>query len=231
MFLNLEGKQFSKSRGVVIDSREIVEQFGNDVVRFYLCHIMPEKNDSSFTWEDFQQKVNSILIGTYGNYIHRVLSIASKVTTPLTNEEELQPETIDAIQTSAQKVYVNLENASFKEYLEALMGLASYGNKRFDSQKVWELKDQPDRIAHELTQHYAIIVSLGILAEPLLLEGVEALWKQLGLNKPSQWPHIDSFAVDVRERVQQGTWPHTPIPLYKRVEDEDLPMRKSLPKS
>jgi methionyl-tRNA synthetase len=69
MFLDFDKKKFSKSRGVIVDIKEIVEKFGNDRVRFYLTFIMPELKDSSFIWLDFQKKVNGILVANLGNFI------------------------------------------------------------------------------------------------------------------------------------------------------------------
>jgi methionyl-tRNA synthetase len=73
-FLNLEGQKFSKSRGIYIDSTELVEKYGLDAVRFYLASIMPENADANWKWEDFQGSVNSELNGNIGNFIHRTLS-------------------------------------------------------------------------------------------------------------------------------------------------------------
>src|SRR3990167_911865 len=50
MFLNLDGVQFSKSKGITLRIEDIVNHYGNDPVRFYLTAIMPEVSDSSFEW-------------------------------------------------------------------------------------------------------------------------------------------------------------------------------------
>ncbi|MDQ3239615.1 MAG: methionine--tRNA ligase, partial [bacterium] len=74
-FLNIGGQKFSKSRGVSIDSADFINSFGADAMRFYLCSIMPESHDSNFTWEDFLQKNNDLLVAQIGNYLNRTLSI------------------------------------------------------------------------------------------------------------------------------------------------------------
>ena len=59
-YLNLKGKQFSKSSGWYVDVEEAYNQFGSDTLRYYLTSIAPETSDSSFTWKGFQAKVNGM---------------------------------------------------------------------------------------------------------------------------------------------------------------------------
>ena len=56
---------------------------------------MPENSDTSFSWKDFFEKNNSLLVGHFGNYIHRTLSlykgenIGSKVSETIINQCEV----------------------------------------------------------------------------------------------------------------------------------------------
>ena len=45
---------------------------------------MPETHDTDFRWEDFVERTNNELIGTYGNFVHRVMTLTHR----LTNEGE-----------------------------------------------------------------------------------------------------------------------------------------------
>ena len=77
-YLTLKGEQFSKSRGVGIWVPEILKRFDPDVIRYYLSINMPENKDADWTWNDFVSKNNDELLGTYGNFIHRVITFTSK---------------------------------------------------------------------------------------------------------------------------------------------------------
>jgi methionyl-tRNA synthetase len=72
-FLNLEGKKFSKSKGITISNIYMVDTYGLDQTRFYLAAISPENNDANFTWKDFQQKTNDVLNSNFGNLVNRIL--------------------------------------------------------------------------------------------------------------------------------------------------------------
>jgi len=49
-----------------------------DVWRFYIYYNRPESADALFTWSDFQEKVNSELIGNLGNLVNRSLTFVSR---------------------------------------------------------------------------------------------------------------------------------------------------------
>jgi methionyl-tRNA synthetase len=77
-FLNLDGKQFSKSRGISIAVHDVLDRFDADAVRYYLAINMPEQRDADWKWDDFFAKVNDELVGTFGNLVHRILSFTAK---------------------------------------------------------------------------------------------------------------------------------------------------------
>src|SRR3990167_6407566 len=73
-FLNLEGKKFSKSTGWYIDLAEFLTRYPAEVVRYTLAANAPEAQDAEFTFKDFQMRVNTELVGKFGNFIHRTLT-------------------------------------------------------------------------------------------------------------------------------------------------------------
>lgn len=78
-YVNLEGKQFSKSKGWYVDAEEAINLFGADALRFYLTSLIPETSDSSFTWKGLESKINSELANNLGNFVNRAMKfLASK---------------------------------------------------------------------------------------------------------------------------------------------------------
>lgn len=194
MFLNLEGKQFSKSRGVSINARDFVTKYGNDAMRFYLTLTMPETKDSSFYWSDFEEKINGVLVANLGNFIHRVLSIGSKVDASTLNSE-LWDDVKDEIQKAFSDANRYLEKCEFRNYLETILKLSSYGNGIVDREKLWELKNTNEtRFNEVLKQLYTIIISLGYLVNPLLFEASDKLFTMLSLPLVEKWIDVNDLA-------------------------------------
>ena len=78
-YLNYEDGKFSKSRGIGVFGTDVIESgIPADAWRFYIFYNRPEKQDFQFTWKDFQEKMNSELIGNLGNLVNRTLLFVTK---------------------------------------------------------------------------------------------------------------------------------------------------------
>ena len=78
-YLNYEGGKFSKSRGIGIFGNDVQETgIPADVWRFYMFYNRPEKQDFTFTWKDFQEKINKELIGNLSNLVNRTLTFVKR---------------------------------------------------------------------------------------------------------------------------------------------------------
>lgn len=64
----LEGKEMSKSKGIVVSPQEAIEKYGRDILRFYILSKDPSE-DWSFRWDEMDEKLEfmNILWNTY-NY-------------------------------------------------------------------------------------------------------------------------------------------------------------------
>ncbi|OGC39024.1 methionine--tRNA ligase, partial [candidate division WWE3 bacterium RBG_13_37_7] len=170
MFFHLEGEKFSKSRGVTIEIKDLVEKYGNDRVRFYITLVMPETRDSSFSWSDFKEKINGVLVANIGNFIHRALSVGYNNGFNV-SADKIFPEVLAEVKSSFSTARNYLEKCEFRNYLEVILKLAGFGNKLCDEEKIWELaKKDTTRFGAVMTNLYFIIGSLGYLFAPLMPE-------------------------------------------------------------
>lgn len=219
MFLNFDGKQFSKSRGVSISIEDIVTQYGNDPVRFYLTLIMPEYKDSSFNWSEFKAKNNEILVANLGNLIHRTLSIGKETDIKKIIDNQVLDETSKQIEDTFKKSRESLDKCEFRSYLDSILKLSGYANKYFDYEKLWILKkENPERFSLVIKQLYLIILSLGILSSPLMPETSEKIFSLFGLKYDASWPdkreqihYVDNLLSESHPSIQ-------PVPIFKKIE-------------
>ncbi|MGZ4535913.1 MAG: methionine--tRNA ligase, partial [Nocardioidaceae bacterium] len=77
-YLTLEGKQFCTSRGYVIYVRDVLERYGPDAIRYFICAAGPESQDANFTWAEFVQRNNSELVAGWGNLVNRTAAMIAK---------------------------------------------------------------------------------------------------------------------------------------------------------
>ena len=78
-YLMLAGGQFSKSRKHAVWLPSFLERYDPDTLRYYLSINMPENHDTDFNWPDFVEKINSELTAAYGNFVHRILTLGSRL--------------------------------------------------------------------------------------------------------------------------------------------------------
>lgn len=136
-YLNYEGDKFSKSRnyGIFCDVA-MTTGISPDIWRYYLLSIRPETNDANFSWDDFARKVNEFA-DTVGNFVHRILTFRQKHFPNIT--ESLDSITIFDVLQICEDYKRAMTNVELREGLQIILRLASYGNERINSRKIWTL--------------------------------------------------------------------------------------------
>jgi methionyl-tRNA synthetase len=221
-FLNLEGKQFSKSEGWTIDLQDFLSQFTADQIRYVLAANAPENQDSEFTWRDFQTRCNSELLGKFGNFANRVLVFLQNQ-----NEGRLPKEAPDAtflqeIRSKVSEVQNAYQGFHLRKAAALVMELAQLGNVYFDAQKPWTLAKNPEtrpQMEQVLTGCLECLKLLALSSFPIIPVIAQKLWEFLG-NQTSlakeQWPYLVENLLSSKEPLPK------PDILFKRVEDEQI---------
>jgi methionyl-tRNA synthetase len=75
-FMTLNNAQFSKSRQRAVWLPDLLAQYDPDAIRYAITAVLPESDDSDFSWTDFGRRINDELIAAWGNLAHRVLTFA-----------------------------------------------------------------------------------------------------------------------------------------------------------
>ncbi|HVL48625.1 MAG TPA: methionine--tRNA ligase [Candidatus Thermoplasmatota archaeon] len=228
-YLNFAGAKFSKSRGVLIEVKDVVPKFQADAVRYYLTVNMPEGRDASWTWDDFQAKVNDELLGTYGNLVNRVLSFTRKHHAAVPGAGALEASDramVDAIAATHATVTAHLAGCEFKKALREVMALAQKGNQYVDETAPWKLaKTDPARLATVLHVQLRLVRALAVLTAPFLPASASTVWTTLGERGDVKNARWDDALADIPAGQALGT----PAPLFRRIETTDLPTEESKP--
>lgn len=221
MYLDYEGKKFSKSRGVVVKIEDIIQKYGNDPVRFYLAKIMPETKDASFSWRDFFEVNNAILVGNVGNFIHRTLSIAQQADISAVSPLPLNDTVVRTISTTFTEARKSLDQYQFKAYLEVVLKLSTFGNQYVNNVKLWELK-KTDQVQFytALKNLYAVIIALGYLLAPLLPLSSEKLFALLKIDCPTMWPNQDDEINAIERLISEIDSSSVIAPLFTQIQEE-----------
>lgn len=189
-YVNLEGKQFSKSKGWYVDAVEAIDTFGSDAMRFYLTSLIPETSDSSFTWKSMELKINSELANNIGNFINRAMKFAHK-----NWPEGISSQTFNAFYNDHQKgveewireYHELLDSYQIKKGQEHLMSLGSKVNLFITEKAPWtQFKTDPEAAKETIAVSAAYVLVLGTFFAPYLPQLSKSILSYFGLDADSE---------------------------------------------
>ncbi|MDP6292693.1 MAG: methionine--tRNA ligase [Candidatus Thalassarchaeaceae archaeon] len=236
-YLMLQGGQFSKSRKHAVWLPSFLEHHNPDTLRYFLSINMPEGHDTDFRWEEYVDKVNNELIGTYGNFVHRVMTLSHRLdsengTNPLLQyfDSSEHVEANEKIQTLLESAITSMEKQRFKEALRSLMNISQIGNGLIQHSEPWKYmreEDSPEKSKSLSTLAYCwkICRGLAITLRPFLPFQSDQLWSMLGEERNiDDILFEDSFNFD-----SDFYWNNEkPKPLFERLDIDDILEREKL---
>ena len=179
---------------------------------------MPEDSDSDFSWRELVRRNNDELVATYGNLVHRVLTITfrnfdGRVPTP----GELDGRSNDLL-GKAQDALVAVDDmlyrCRFRESVRTIMALAQEANRYLDEKEPWKrIKEDRDDAATSLYVVLRVISHLKTLFAPFLPFTSQRLHNMLGFDGS-----LEDGDWSVSE-VQPGQRLSTPQPLFIKLDD------------
>lgn len=189
-YVNLEGKQFSKSKGWYVDSEEAINTFGSDALRFYLTSLIPETNDSSFTWKGLELKINSELANNIGNFINRAMKFSASKFPEGISSEKFQTffnDHLKEVETFVKEYHELLDSYQIKRGQEHLMSLGSKVNLFITERAPWtEFKADPEKAKETIATSAAYVLVIGTFFAPYLPQLSKSILSYFGLTAESE---------------------------------------------
>ena len=234
-YLMLQGGQFSKSRKHGVWLPAFLERYDPDTLRYYLTINMPEGHDTDFRWEDYVERVNNELIGNYGNFVHRVLTLTNRLTNlgnnPLIefDNEDDHYKFYELISRSISSAIESMERQRFKEALRHIMNISQAGNSYLQQAEPWAYMNLDDSLERNrslsaLCACWRACQALAILTYPFMPFQAEKLWLQLGESgKPSE--QLWRSAADLDRPLNWSG--NKPVALFTKLDIDEILKRES----
>lgn len=179
-FITSGGQKMSKSLGNVVGPFEVVEKYGADTLRYFLCRELSNFEDSDFTWERFHEAYNANLVNGLGNLVSRVMRLA----------EDNLDESVDIKEKEDVNELLNIldkfEISKATDYVWKKIGDLDL---LIQEKKPWESKDK-EVITDMVTRLYSIARMLN----PFMPETSEKIKEAIKSNKKPEnlFPRIDA---------------------------------------
>jgi len=224
-YLLLDSSQFSKSRRHAIWIPDYLDRYDPELLRFYLAAIMPEQKDANFTWEDYVTRINTELIGNYGNLLYRVMSFAHKnYPEGLRSETTTVPSLNEKIIETQKRVSEALEACKFKKALQAVMELSQAGNIALNEAAPWkQLKADRDACEATLVTFLNLCRSLSVMMAPFLPKSSQKAWDYMG-----QKDKIENLGWNSALEVKADFKLEQPLPLFTKLNMDEI-LEKEMP--
>jgi methionyl-tRNA synthetase len=221
-YLTMEGKQFSTSRGYTILVRHVLDTYGPDGIRYFICAAGPESQDANFTWADFVQRNNSELVAGWGNLVSRTAAMVAKNFGEIPQpgplepiDEEIRATTLAAFDTVGDLLRRNRVKSALAEAMKAVGEVNAYVSRT----EPFKLKgdDQRERLAtvlHTLTQ---CVSDLNTILAPFLPHAANRVHTVLGgegefmpMPRVEEVTGLDAADADHSYPVVTGEYTATP---------------------
>ena len=174
-YLNYESGKFSKSKGVGVFGSDAKESgIPADMWRFYIFYNRPEKSDTQFTWKDFQDKVNSELVGNLANLVNRTTTFVARYYGGKIPEGKSDEALWAQVREAEKRITELYDRADLKDAFHEIFALSSIANKAFQDGEPWKARtENPEKAASLIRDLCYIIKDLMILVHPVMPQYAE----------------------------------------------------------
>jgi len=216
-FMTMGGTKASSSRGNVIWTRDVLDQYSADTLRYYLSITAPEGRDTDFTFEELIRRNNDELVATYGNVVHRTLSfLQSRFDGVVPEPGPLVADDLAmlaCVQEGFDRVGSAIALCHFKEGVQEAMAVAQEANRYLDRQAPWkQVKTDRARAGTVIYVTIQVLNGLKTLLSPYLPFSSQRLHEYLGFSGDVSTGSWELGTVPAGRRLP------APAPLFSKLE-------------
>ncbi len=157
-FLTVDGAKMSKSRGTFIMARTYLNHLNPEYLRYYFAAKLGSGvDDIDLNLDDFQQRVNSDLVGKVVNIASRNAGFIKKRFNGKLSDTIAEPALFDEFIQAGDSIATHYENREYSRAVREIMALADKANQYIDEKKPWVIAKQ-----EEMEQELHDVCSMGI---------------------------------------------------------------------
>jgi len=138
-----DGEKMSKSKGNVINPKEVADAYGIENFRYFMLREVPFGADGDFSEKALIDRINNDLGNDLGNLLNRIIGMSYKYFNGKVSSENVEKYFSNEL-NEAREIIKDIEEKylwkmQIHKFLEELWKILSIGNKAIDTYKPWEL--------------------------------------------------------------------------------------------
>ena len=216
-FLTVDGSKMSKSRGTFIKARSYLDHLKPEYLRYYYAaKLSSGVDDIDLNLEDFQQRVNTDLVGKFVNIASRVAGFIKKNNDGMLAGSLPAPELHQEMADAGELIAKHFEDRKYSQAIREIMALADKANQYIADEEPWAKNkvEGNEQLVHDIcTQGINMFRILCIYLKPMLPEVIAQAEAFLNCSELS-WNDLDKPLLN--HSINKFK------PLMQRVEKESL---------
>lgn len=179
-FITSGGQKMSKSLGNVVNPADIVSEYGEDPLRYYLLREITSFEDGDFTFENFKKAFNGNLANGLGNLVSRVMKMS---------ETNLPGPVLDLKENISEDYELAFDSYDLHKAINIVWRYIGEADKLIqDTQPFKTVKTDPDTGKKQIEDLVRRLYSISSMLVPFLPRTAEKIRACIVENKSPEQP-------------------------------------------